>query len=215
MKQVIAINAGPRKGYNTDILVTKAAQGAKEAGAEVTYIDLYKLNKYSGCMSCFACKTKANFGKCVYPDALAPVLEQMRNADAIIIGTPNYLGDVTAGCRALYERLVFQYLTYNKETPCCNEKKTPVLFIMTSNAPNEYYTDDGYGAMIKRYENTLGTFVGPVTTMICGDTLQVGDYSKYNWTMFDPDAKKKRHDTVFDAEQERAYCLGKEMVETM
>ena len=56
MKQVIAINAGPRKGYNTDILVTKAAQGAKEAGAEVNYIDLYKLNKYSGCMSCFACK---------------------------------------------------------------------------------------------------------------------------------------------------------------
>lgn len=46
--------------------------------------------------------------------------------------------------------------------------------------------------------------VGPTKVLVCGDTLQVNDYSKYNWTMFDPDAKKKRHEEVFS--------LGAEMV---
>ena len=32
---IIAVNAGPRKGWNTDILLNEAADGAKEAGAEI------------------------------------------------------------------------------------------------------------------------------------------------------------------------------------
>lgn len=212
MKQIIAINCSPRSGWNTDILVREAARGAESVGAQVTVIDLYKLDKFNGCMSCFACKTEMNYGKCVYPDALAPVLEQIRQADGLILGAPNYLGDVSAGCRALYERLIFQSLTYRKELPCCNEHKIPVLFIMTSNAPEEYYTPDGYGAMIKRYENNFNTFVGPCTTMICGNTLQVHDYSRYNWSMFDPEAKKARHEAIFPQEKEKAFQLGAEIV---
>ncbi len=211
MKHIVAINTSPRSGWNTDTLVREAARGAESAGAQVTVIDLYKLDKFCGCMSCFACKTEANYGKCVYPDALAPVLEQIRQADGLILGAPNYLGDVSAGCRALYERLIFQSLTYRKELPCCNEHKMPVLFIMTSNASEEYYTPDGYGAMIKRYESNLRTFVGPTKTMIYGNTLQVHDYSRYNWTMFDPEAKKARHEEVFPLEKEKAFQLGKEL----
>jgi len=213
MKHVVAINTSPRSGWNTDILVREAARGAEAAGAEVHVIDLYKLDKFNGCMSCFACKTEANYGKCIYPDALAPVLEEIRNADALILGTPNYLGDVSAGCRALYERLIFQSLTYRKELPCCNEHKIPVLFIMTSNASEEYYPAIGYDAMLKRYEKNFNTFVGPAKTMICGNTLQVHDYERYNWTMFDPENKKARREEVFPQEMQKAYHLGMELIE--
>ena len=212
MKRIVAINASPRSGWNTDILVREAARGAESTGASVTVIDLYQLHKFNGCMSCFACKSEKNFGKCVYPDALAPVLEEIRNADALILGTPNYLGDVSAGCRALYERLVFQSLTYCKEAPCCNAHKIPVLLIMTSNASEEAYPAIGYDGMLKRYENTLNNFVGPTNIMICGNTLQVNDYSRFNWTMFDPNAKKERRDTVFPLEREKAFTLGAELV---
>ena len=211
MKHIVAINASPRSGWNTDILVREAARGAESTGASVTVIDLYQLDKFNGCMSCFACKSEKNFGKCVYPDALAPVLEEIRNADALILGTPNYLGDVSAGCRALYERLVFQSLTYCKEAPCCNAHKIPVLLIMTSNASEEAYPAIGYDAMLKRYENTLNNFVGPTHIMICGNTLQVNDYSRFNWTMFDPNAKKERRETVFPLEREKAFTLGAEL----
>ena len=141
-----------------------------------------------------------------------PVLEEIRQADGLIIGTPNYLGDVSAGVRALYERLIFQSLSYKQDPMCYNEHFIPVLFIMTSNAPEEFYTPEGYGKVIENYKGALSTFVGPTEVMISGDTLQVDNYDKYNWTYFDPEAKKKRHETVFPEEKKKAFALGAEMV---
>ena len=55
MKRIIAINASPRTGWNTAQLVREAAKGAESAGAQVDVIDLYKLDKFTGCISCFGC----------------------------------------------------------------------------------------------------------------------------------------------------------------
>ena len=49
--KIVAINAGPRKKMNTDTLVSEAARGAESMGAEVTYFDLFRLEKYTGCIS--------------------------------------------------------------------------------------------------------------------------------------------------------------------
>ena len=103
MKKIVAINCSPRTGWNTATLVREAARGAEDQGAEVRVIDLYALEKFTGCVSCFGCKLPQSLGRCICRDGLAPVLEEIRNADGLILGTPNYLGDVSAGFRALYE----------------------------------------------------------------------------------------------------------------
>jgi len=212
MQKIVAINCSPRTAWNTATLVREAAKGAEGEGAEVTVIDLYRLEKFTGCISCFGCKLPDNLGRCVCRDGLSPVLEEIRNADGLIIGTPNYLGDVSAGFRALYERLIFQSLTYKTEVRSYNQRKIPVLFIMTSNAKEDFYAQIGYDQMLKRYQNTLGTFVGPTRILISSDTLQVKDYSRYNWTMFNPEAKKERHETVFPEDKQKAFALGVQMV---
>ena len=212
MKNIIAINCSPRTVWNTATLVREAAKGAEAQGAEVTVIDLYKLEKFTGCISCFGCKLPDNLGKCICKDGLAPVLEAIHNADGLIIGSPNYLGDMTAGFRALYERLIFQSLTYKTEFRSYNEKQIPVLMITTSNASEEYYSQIGYDEMLKRYQGTLSTFVGPTKILISSNTLQVKDYSRYNWTMFDPEHKKERHETVFPEDKKKAFTLGEQMV---
>lgn len=212
MKKIVAINCSPRTAWNTAALVREAAKGAEQEGAEVPVIDLYKLEKFTGCVSCFGCKLQANLGRCVCRDGLFPVLEKIRSADGLILGTPNYLGDVSAGFRALYERLIFQSLTYKKEMRNYNERKIPVLMIMTSNASEEFYPNIGYDKMLERYQNMLGTFVGNTKLMISADTLQVHDYDMYNWTMFDPEAKKQRHETVFPEDKKKAFNFGGEMV---
>ena len=51
-KKIIAVNAGPRMGWNTETLITEASKGAEQAGAEVKRYDLYRLEKYAGCISC-------------------------------------------------------------------------------------------------------------------------------------------------------------------
>lgn len=212
MKKIIAINAGPRTGWNTDQLIKAAAKGAEEAGAEVEYVDLFKIEKYTGCISCFGCKQEKTYGKCVCRDGLSAVLDKIREADGLIIGSPNYLGNLTASFRALYERLVFQSLTYNKETPCCNEHLIPVLLIMTSNCDEDFYDQVGYTNMLEGYKGTLDRFVGPTKVFCCGNTLQVKDYSRYNWTIFDPEDKRKHREETFEDYLEKAGEEGKALV---
>lgn len=212
MKKIVAINCSPRTEWNTGTLIRQAAGGAEAAGAETEVFDLYRLDKFTGCISCFACKRAPDEGRCVCRDGLAPVLEAIRNADGLIIGTPNYLGDVSAGFRALYERLIFQSITYKTSPRSYNSRKIPVLLIMTSNAAKEFYTPLGYGRMLRGYRKTLDTFVGKTKTLIAGDTLQVKDYGRYDWTMFNAEAKRERHDKVFPEEKKKAFESGREMV---
>ena len=204
-RKIVAVNAGPRKGWNTDTLIAEAARGAADAGAAVERFDLFRLETYTGCISCFGCKREKNKGSCVCRDGLTPVLDTIREADGLIVGSPNYLGELTASFRALYERLIFQNLTYNAETPCCNARPVPVLLIMTSNAPDTMYRE-----LLGGYQRTLNGFVGPTEVLVSGDTLQVKDYSRLDWpwSIFDPEAKRVRHETVFPKERQRAYDMG-------
>ena len=209
-KRIIVVNTGPRQGWNTDTLISRAARGAESAGAAVERFDLFRLERYTGCISCFGCKTERNKGHCVCRDGLTPVLDAIRESDGLIIGSPNYLSELTASFRALYERLVFQSLTYNRETPCCSRRCVPVLLIMTSNAP-----DTAYQALLQRYRQTLDRFVGPTEVLISGNTLQLADYGKtdWPWTMFDPEAKHRRHETVFPEECQKAFDMGAKLAQ--
>lgn len=208
-KKIVVVNAGPRKGWNTDTVLTEAAKGAESAGAEIVRFDLFRLEKYTGCISCFGCKKEKFKGHCICKDGLTPVLDAIREADGLIIGSPNYLSELTASFRALYERLIFQNLTYNMETPCCNPRPIPVLLMMTSNAP-----DTAYQRLLENYRQTLSHFVGPAQVFVSGDTLQLKDYSKtdWPWSLFDPEAKKQRHETVFPEECKKAFEMGASLV---
>lgn len=212
MKQIVIINASPRKGWNTAQVMESVANGCEEVGAKVEVFDLYKLDRYTGCISCFSCKVGKNEGVCIYKDGLAPVLEAIRHADGVVIGTPNYLGNPSAGFLSLYERLIFQLITYNKEMPRYKAPLIPVLFVMTSNAGEELYQDGIYQDLLSKYASTLNQFVGPTKTMLIGNTLQVKDYSRFNWTMFDSQEKQERHETIFPKELKKAFNLGKLLV---
>lgn len=208
-KKIVIVNAGPRIGWNTDTLLKEAAKALESKGAEVLRFDLFKLEKYTGCVSCFGCKKEANKGRCVIKDGLTKVLDAIRESDGLIIGSPNYLSELTASFRALYERLIFQNLTYNIENYCCNSKQIPVLLIMTSNAPDTSYTH-----LVENYKNTLERFIGPTKTFVSGNTLQLKDYNAtdWKWTMFNPEEKIERHEKVFPEERKKVYNLALGMI---
>ena len=77
--------------------------------------------------------------------------------------------------------------------------------MMTSNAPDTMYLD-----MMQNYQQTLSRFVGPTEIFVSGNTLQLKDYSKtdWPWTMFNPEAKQKRHDEMFPQECQKAFEMG-------
>ena len=122
--KVMAINGSPRKNGNTATLLNKALEGASAEGAETEMIHLYDLD-FKGCISCFACKRIGgkSYGRCAVKDALTPVLDKVPQADAIILGSPIYFGNVTGEMRSFMERLVFPYLVYDKQHSMIFPKK--------------------------------------------------------------------------------------------
>ena len=207
-RKIVAVNAGPRMGWNTETLVSEATKGAQSAGASMERFDLFRLERYTGCISCFGCKKEKFKGHCICKDGLTPVLDAIREADGLILGSPNYLGELTASFRALYERLICQNLTYNLEQPCCNQKSVPVLLIMTSNAPDTMYLP-----LLQNYQQTLTRFVGPTQLLVSGNTLQLKDYGRtdWPWSMFDAEQKRRRHETVFPEECKKAFAMGEKL----
>ena len=102
--KAIAVNGSPRKGWNTDMLLQQALKGAADAGAETELIQLSDL-KFSGCRSCFACKRAgAETGRCMWKDDLQPVFDKMLAADAVFMGSPIYLGNVSGMMYCLASR---------------------------------------------------------------------------------------------------------------
>ena len=70
--------------------------------------------------------------------------------------------------------------------------------------------DYGYQTLLSGYQQTLSRFVGPTEVFVSGETLQLKDYSKldWEWSIFDPEAKKKRHGEIFPQERKKAYEMG-------
>ena len=115
MKRIIIIDGGPRKNMNTAKLLQSFAEGAKSVGGdiEVKTVRLYDID-YRGCMACMACKVKGKASNiCCFKDALAPVLEDIAQADGLVLGSPIYFGEGTGQMRACLERLAFPWLSYN------------------------------------------------------------------------------------------------------
>jgi len=208
--KAIVINASPRKNWNTAQLMKSALEGAKSAGAETEYIDLYDL-KFSGCTSCLACKRKGNEPcHCYWNDELPPLIDKILAADVLLIGSPVYFGEPTAHLRALLERLWFCVLSYDTRKSSFNGKLS-VGFIYTMNAPRETY-ENIYREKFRFHEDTCTRLLnGEVRTLASCDTLQVSDYSRYNMGFFSEEHKRRVHDEVFPKDLQSAYERGAQL----
>ncbi|MDR2393361.1 MAG: flavodoxin family protein [Treponema sp.] len=211
--KAIGINGSPRKGWNTDLMVQEALKGAASKGAETELIHLYDLT-FKGCVSCFECKRKdgPSLGHCAHQDDLTGVLKKGVLCDLLILGSPIYLGEVTAGMRAFIERFTFQYITYRKDGSTFNQRRIPTGFIYTMNVSEELLTKIGYDNKFKFYEDRFNQIIGPSKTVYATETWQTRDYSKYEMSMFDEAERKQRHETVFPVDLKRAFDMAASLV---
>ncbi len=211
--KVIAINGSPRRTWNTATLLEKALEGAASEGAETEMIHLYDLD-FKGCISCFACKLRdgKSYGKCAMQDDLTPVLEKLEDADALILGSPIYLGNSTGEMRSFMERYIFPYLVYSDEPLTLYPRNIPVGFIYTMGAKEEFFDMFGLRTTIGLNENLAKRIFGDSASLCSTDTYQFDDYSKYVADRFDPEEKAKRRKEVFPQDCEKAFEMGSRFV---
>jgi multimeric flavodoxin WrbA len=207
--KAIAINGSPRKKWNTATLLERALEGAASEGAETEIIHLYDLN-FKGCISCFACKLKdgKSYGKCAMNDELTPVLEKLKDADAVILGSPIYLGNSTGEMRSFMERYIFPFLVYSENPRSLYPRNIPIGYIYTTGAKEENFDVFGLHKIIELNEGVATRIFGYSESLYSTDTYQFDDYSKYVADHFDPEEKAKRREEVFPKDCEKAFEMG-------
>jgi len=100
--KVLLISSSPHKEKSkTFLLASEVLRGIKETGAicEILHLDDYKV---FFCKHCEACHK--NILKCSLKDDVNMILQKMLNADAIVLASPNYINQVTALMKALFDR---------------------------------------------------------------------------------------------------------------
>lgn len=213
--RVMAFNGSPRRNWNTGMLLERALEGAAARGAETTLVQLYDLD-YQGCRSCFGCKTLGGkaYGRCALKDELTPVLDQVLQADALLLGSPVYFWAVTGEMKSFLERLLFPYYRYVTEANPVQTlfpRRIRTGFIYTLGAPESRMREFGYDKAIELNQMFLARVFGASEAMISCDTTQFSDYSRIDQDRFDPAAKAAHRERQFPLDCAQAFAMGARM----
>lgn len=207
--KTIVINASPRKKWNTAEVMEAAQKGAESVGAETEFINLSDL-VFKGCRSCLVCKKKDKTkGKCYWNDDLTEVIEKIFDADCLLIGSPIYFGEPTSEFRALLERLIFCVMSYDDGSSYFRGKVNVGIFY-TMNAPRQFY-EESMKDNLSSIEFLFSYLNGEIKSYPVCDTLQVGDYSKYNMGGFSQELKEKQLVLQYPKDIEEAFKIGAEL----
>ncbi|WP_337997604.1 flavodoxin family protein [Oleispirillum naphthae] len=211
--KVMAFNGSPRKDWNTATLLGKVLEGAAARGAEVEMIHLYDL-AFTGCTSCFACKTKGgkSYARCAARDGLTPVLARAAQADALVLGSPVYLACVTGEMKSFMERLLFPYLAYDKARSSLFPGKVRAAFVYTMNVTEAEMKERGYTVHIDSNARFLERVFGNCEILTACDTWQFADYGRVVSDYFDTGRKIRSRQETFPADCAAAARLGERLV---
>mgnify|MGYP003623244867 CR=1 FL=1 len=211
--KLLAINGSPRKNKSTGSLLEKVIEGAESKNVHGELVHLSNL-KFRGCVSCFQCKLQGgkHYGRCAINDELTPVLVKAHEADVLVLGAPFYFSAEAALMRSCMERLWFQYYLYTSKKPPLSPRKKATALLYTMNVREEdipAYRQDG---IIEISKGVMEKLFAPCEVLLCCDTKQFDDYSKYEVDVFNVEEKLRKFEHVFPQDLERAYDLGVRIV---
>lgn len=92
----------PNVDGNTAKLINAILEGAAENGAKTVVYNLEALN-LNGCNACQKCLEE---GICVINDDMRTLYREIQNSDAVILGSPVYMWQVTAQTKIFIDRLM-------------------------------------------------------------------------------------------------------------
>jgi multimeric flavodoxin WrbA len=103
---IIGIIASQRKEGNTAFIVNKILEGAKEEGAKTGAFSFSELD-IKPCRGCWACH-KGDQG-CIISDGMRKIYDALEDADAIVLGLPIYMGQMSAQGKIFTDRLFARF----------------------------------------------------------------------------------------------------------
>jgi multimeric flavodoxin WrbA len=205
----VGINGSPRKAGNTARLMERALKGAGDAGSNTELINLYDLN-YKGCVSCLRCKRKGGsyYGRCAIKDDLTKVLEKIRKADVLILGSPIYYGTATGEMRSFLERLLFPYTASAGTDSSLFQGNLKAGFIYTMGMPR-----DRFDKLLRQFfefsKEMISRNFGSLDVLYSFDTILTIDHRANVETRSEQELERKNAEFLADCR--KAYQFGKRL----
>ena len=103
MQHILGLVGSPRKGGNTELLMERVLEAAREEGAATTLFTVAG-RTIMPCTACASCVRDPS-GRCVQQDDMTELYPLLEWADAIVFGTPVYLNSMTAQLKAVLDRM--------------------------------------------------------------------------------------------------------------
>ena len=146
---IVAIIASPRKNGNTNTIVEAIIKEVKDNGKEVKTYHLNTLSNAKGCQACMACKKS---GSCVQKDDHAEILNAIRDAEGLVLSTPNYFGEANGQFRLLQDRF-YSFINADFSSNVAPGKKLAVVVSCGGGAEGaKVLADKIEGTMVKYFK---------------------------------------------------------------
>ncbi|HHW40767.1 MAG TPA: flavodoxin family protein [Syntrophomonadaceae bacterium] len=100
---ILGINGSPNKDGNTAFLLRQGLAVAQEMGAETRLIQVSEVLAGLDSPFCDACATPCD-GSCGDGNRLGEVLELLRRADGMLVGSPVYFGSISGQLKAFWDK---------------------------------------------------------------------------------------------------------------
>lgn len=105
--KVVAVNGSGRKDGNTCLLLKTVLEELRGAGIDTELIQLAEREPIQGCIACHRCLERRNMKCAIESDPFNDYFAKIAAADGLLLGSPVYFSDITAGMKALIERCGF------------------------------------------------------------------------------------------------------------
>jgi multimeric flavodoxin WrbA len=102
--KVVALNGSPRKDGNTYLLLNIALEEIRAEGIETSLIQMASDRPIQGCVACYKCMKQKNMKCAIDTDPFNEYFREISEAEGILLGSPVYFSDITAGMKGLIER---------------------------------------------------------------------------------------------------------------
>ncbi len=145
MKKVIGIVGSPRREGNVSATVNEVLKGVTEKGASTK---VYYVNEMDikGCQNCMNCRKD---GMCTIDDAMGSIIEDIKDADAVVIGSPVYIWQVSGQTKVFMDRMY--PLTDENHKPRYGNKR--LVMVYTQAAPFEFFFKKYFKYMRKVFKD--------------------------------------------------------------
>ncbi len=167
-KNILILKGSPREKGNSAALAERAADGARQAGAQVESVYLHGLD----IRPCDACDLCIENGECIIEDDMRGLYPKIAAVDAILLATPVYWFTYSAQLKLCIDRW------YGYQSAGWKQFRGKQFGILLTYGDTDLYNSGGINA-IHTFETMCRFLHSEIVGIVHGTLGDVGDAEKH------------------------------------